>query len=414
MPSSGSRAPAAGGRSQRAEKEIQRPVTTLLPDFDLSEEQLEFRASLRRFLEDEAPLGETRRVMDSDPGWDAALWRRLCEELGLAGLAVAEVHGGQGFGLAELSIACAEIGRCLAPTPLFGSSALAGRVIAAVVGEAEAGEWLEPIAQGAVASLAWVEAAGTGTLEEVRCEARRAGAGVRLYGEKHCVLDARAADRFFVVARESQSEGLSGLGLFVLEEGTAGASVAPVESFDPTRRLARLHLDAAAARPVGVVGEVAAGLVRGFDEATVLLCAEIVGGMEKVLETAVDYARERHQFGRPIGSFQAIKHKCADMLIDFEGARTATRAALAAADEDDPERSLLACVAKAHAGPAYVRATTENIQIHGGVGYTWEYDAHLYYRRACSSSTLLGDAVVHRERLARSLAESVTEGVAQA
>ncbi|MBW2499999.1 MAG: acyl-CoA/acyl-ACP dehydrogenase, partial [Deltaproteobacteria bacterium] len=220
-------------------------MATLLPDFDLSEEQLEFRASLRRFFEERAPLSETRRVMDSDSGWDDGLWRRICEELGLAGLAVAEEHGGQGFGLKELSIACAEIGRCLAPMPLFGSAALAGRAVAAVAGEAEAGEWLEPIALGAVASLAWAEAAGTGRLEEVRCEARQVGADVRLYGEKHCVLDARAADRFFVIAREPESEGLCGLGLFVAEQGVGGASVVRVASFDPPRRLQRLRIDEA-------------------------------------------------------------------------------------------------------------------------------------------------------------------------
>ena len=159
--------------------------------------------------------------------------------------------------------------------------------------------------------------------------------------------------------------------------------------------------------PVGEVGNAGAGLRAGLEESTALLCSEMVGGMQRILEAAVDYASERHQFSRPIGSFQAIKHKCADLLIDFEGARTASEGAITALEEEDEERSLLVAVAKSYIGPAYARMTTENMQIQGGVGYTWEYDAHLYFRRALSGASMLGDAALHQERLARLVASGL-------
>ena len=377
-----------------------------LADFNLSDERKEFRDTLRRFFEEHAPISEVRRVMESGEGVSESLWKLASEELGLAGIAIAEEFGGQGFGLTELAIALAEAGRALAPIPLFASAALAARVVRAVAGEGEAAEWLEPIAVGRVATLAWVEAKGCWDPAAVELVAASDGENYRLTGEKHFVLDAPHAERFFIVARMPGTSGDEGLGLFAVEAGAAGLRVEERETLDLTRPLSTIRLEGALARAVGAAGSSGVAIRAGLDEATALLCAEMVGGMQIVLETAVDYAAERHQFSRPIGSFQAIKHKCADLLIDFEGARTASGGAITAFEEGDPERSLLAWVAKSHIGPAYLRMATENMQIQGGVGYTWEYDAHLYFRRALASGALLGDSSEHQERLARRVAAS--------
>ena len=378
-----------------------------LPDYNLSEEQLEFRDTLRRFFEEHAPMTEVRAVMESEAGVSRGLWKQVCKELGLPGLAIEEEHGGQGFALQELAIALAETGRALAPLPLFAVAGLAARAIQAVTTGSDRSAWLGPIANGMLATLAWVESSGRWSVDATTTEVHLDGS---LSGEKCFVLNADAAERFFVVAREAGSSGDEGLGLYAVESDAPGLSLCRVESLDPTRRLATLRLDRARARAVGEPHAAGPGLVAALEEATALHCAEMVGGMQKVLETAVDYASTRYQFSRPIGSFQAVKHKAADMLIDFEGARTATAAALDALDAKQAESSLLVSVAKAHTGPAYLRMATENIQIHGGVGYTWEYDVHLYFRRAHSSAILLGDASWHQNRLAEALVLQLDRG----
>ena len=378
-----------------------------LADFNLSEERTEFRDTLRRFFEESSPITEVRRVMEAGDGLSDPLWKLASEELGLAGIAIAEDFGGQGFGLAELAIALGECGRALAPIPLFASAALAGRVVQAVAGPAEGGEWLAPIAAGRIATLAWVEGSDSWQPQSVEMVAQSDGQAFRLSGEKHFVLDAPHAERFFVIAR---GPGAAGLGLFAVEADAEGLVVSPCETLDLTRPLSRVAFDGVRAERVGSGSEAQAAIEAGLDEATALLCAEMVGGMQKVLETAVDYASERFQFSRAIGSFQAIKHKCADLLIDFEGARTAADGAIVAHASRDPERALLGSVAKAHLGPAYRRMTTENMQIQGGVGYTWEYDAHLYFRRALACEALLGDSSEHQERLTRLVAAGLAEG----
>lgn len=394
-----------------------------LPDFNLSEERAEFRDTLRRFLEEHAPMTETRRVMEGDDGLSPGVWKLASEELGLAGIAIPEAHGGQGFGVGELAIALGELGRGLVPIPLFASAALAARAVEGACaapgadGPGDPGEWLGPIAAGHAATLAWVEADGRWEAGAVGLGVEDGGSGdtVRLTGAKHFVLDAPHAERIFVVARTRGADppgpaALDGLGLFAVEAGASGLAIQARETLDLTRPLSSLSFDGVEARVVARGDAVGPALQRALEEATALLCAEMVGGMGKVLETAVDYAAERHQFSRPIGSFQAIKHKCANLLIDYEAARTAADAATVACEDDDPERALLASVAKSHVGPAYVRMATESGQIQGGVGYTWEYDAHLFYRRALGSQALLGDASEHQESIARQLAETEVGG----
>ena len=381
-----------------------------LAEFNLSEERLEFRDTLRRFFEANAPITEVRRVMEGDAsGHDPGLWRLASEELGLAGIAISEDDGGQGFGLKELGIALGEAGRSLAPIPLFASAGLAARVVQHVAGDG-ASEWLAPIAVGRAATLAWVEASGGWDPGAVSLEMQGSGDDVRLSGAKHFVLDAGAAETLFVVARMPGSVGDEGLSLLAVSGDASGLVRERPECVDLTRPVWTLRFDDTPARVVGAPGAAAAGLRRGLDEATALLCAEMEGGMRKVLETAVDYAAERFQFSRPIGSFQAIKHKCSDLLIDYEGSRTASDGAIVAHDDGDPEAGILSSVAKSHLGPAYVRMATESGQIQGGVGYTWEYDAHLYFRRALASKALLGDASSHRDRLARDVASRLESG----
>jgi alkylation response protein AidB-like acyl-CoA dehydrogenase len=326
------------------------------------------------------------------------------EELGLAGLAVPEALGGQGFGLVELGLALAETGRALACAPLLGTTALAGRALAHTASGSARAELLGAVAAGDVFALALVEPGSGWDPARVAMQARPRGGGFALEGAKTFVVDGHTAQRVLVVAREPGSRGAEGLGLYAVEGEAAGLTRRRLDSLDRTRALARLDFAAVEARAVCEPGSAGPGLARGLDEAGALLAAEMMGGLERVLEAAVAHARARIQFGRPIGSFQAVKHKCADVWIALEAGRSAVREALAAADAGDAALPELASCAKAWCGDAFVRGAEENVQIHGGVGFTWEHDAHLYVRRALSSRELLGDGDFHRERIARRLA----------
>ncbi len=368
-----------------------------------SDEEREFRDVLRRFLAEAAPPAEVRRLMDSDAGFDEDAWKRLREELALPGLAVPEAQGGQGFGLVELGLALAEFGRSLACAPFFGTAVLAGRAALHAAQGAARDELLAAIAAGEVLALAWVEPGKNWDPAELAMQARRSGSDWLLDGCKSFVVDGHSARRILVAAREPGTQGLDGIGLFAVEAEAPGLTRRRLDSLDRTRALARVELAGVRARCIGEPGLAGPGLARALDEAAALLSAEMMGGLERVLETASEYARTRIQFGRPIGSFQAVKHKCADVLIALEAGRSAVRAALEAADAEDPEFAMLASSAKAWAGEAFVRGAEENVQIHGGVGFTWEVDAHLHLRRALSSRELLGNTAQHHERIARGL-----------
>src|SRR5262245_2958334 len=366
-----------------------------------TDEEREFRDVLRRFLAEASPPGEVRRVMGGESGFDAGVWRQMRDELGLPGLAVPESSGGQGFGLLELGLALAETGRALACVPLFGSAVLAGRAAARAAEGAARGELLAAVAAGEILALAALEPGMGAELAGVAMEARRSGPDHVLDGVKTFVVDGHVAERLLVVAREPGTRGADGLGLFAVDGAAPGLARRRLHTLDRTRALARLEFSGVRARAVCEPGSAGPGLARAQGDAAALLAAEMMGGLERVLDAAAEHARSRVQFGRPIGSFQAVKHKCADVLIALEAGRSAAREALEAADADDPEQGLLASIAKAWAGDAFVRGAEENVQIHGGVGFTWEYDAHLYLRRALSSRELLGDGTYHRERIAR-------------
>lgn len=373
-------------------------------DFAFSDEQEEFRATLRRFLAEHAPMTEVRRAFASGDGFDRALWKRMASELGLQGIALPGEHGGQGFGFLELGIVQEELGRALVPGPFLASAVLAAGAIRAAGTPADHAALLPGLAAGdRIATLALVEASGAWSPDSVSSVCRPDGDAMLVDGDKPFVLDAVAADLLLVAARAPGTRGTEGVSLVAVESASPGVTIRGAEALDPTRRWGRVELRGARGRTLGVPGAAAAPLARALDEAAIALAFEMIGGAERCLEMAVAYAKERVQFGRPIGGFQALKHKCAEVLLELEGAKSAVYYAGWVAAEGRPELAQAASLAKAAAADAYLRASAENVQIHGGVGFTWEYDPHLFFKRAKTSEILLGDPIRHRDRIASSL-----------
>jgi alkylation response protein AidB-like acyl-CoA dehydrogenase len=362
----------------------------------VSAEQEELRASVRRFLADRAPMSRVRELMETETGTDRAVWAQAGAQLGLQGLAIPEAYGGAGFGFAEQAIVLAEMGAALYGGPYLASAVLAATALLASPDEGARGELLPPIASGdTVATLAFTEDDGSWDPAAIRLSAVKDGAGWRLDGHKSFVLDGGTAGLILVVAATD-----AGLSLFAVAREAAGLRRATLPTLDQTRRLARLEFAGVTGRLIGSPGDAAAVLDRTLDVAAIALAAEQLGGAQRALDMAVEYAKMPRQFGRPIGSFQAIKHRCADLLLEVESLRSAVGYAAAAVAEDSAEVPALASLVKAYASEAYFHVAAENIQIHGGIGFTWEDDAHLYFKRAKSSELFLGDGSYHRERLA--------------
>ncbi|MBE9373302.1 acyl-CoA dehydrogenase family protein [Saccharopolyspora sp. HNM0983] len=356
-----------------------------------TDEQAELRTVTRRFLAERSPSGSVRRWMDSAQGHDPALWRQLTGQLGLAGVAVPERFGGAGGGPVELGIVLEEMGRALVPSPFFATAALAGQALTA---SGDGASWLPAVAAGSLtATLAVAEGSGSWRPADIATVASPSGDGWSLSGTKMFVVDGDSAALLLVVARTD-----TGPALFAVT-GDTGVQRTRLDALDPTRRLARIDLDGVPAVRIGSDDDAAPLLRQVLDLAVVALAAEQVGGAQACLRSAVDHAQVREQFGRPIGAFQAIKHRCADLLVEVEAARSAV--AYAASVATDPaERPVAAALAAAYCSRAYTHVAKENIQIHGGVGYTWEHDAHLHLKRAKSSELLFGAPTTHRARLA--------------
>ncbi len=368
--------------------------------FCFSDEQEEFRRVVRRFLEDKSPPGTVRRLMETAEGCDAAVWAELAGTLGLTGIHIPAAYGGQDFGFVELGIALEEMGRALLCAPYFASCVLAATAILNAATETRRQKFLPGIASGkTIATLAVSEPDGRWDAEGVRLTATASDGGFRLDGVKSFVLDGQTAELIVVVARAPGTSGAEGLTFFTVSADAGGIGRRALSCLDPTRKLARLEFSGVRAEPLGELGTGGPALARTLNQASVALASEMVGGAQKVLETSVAYAKTRVQFGREIGSFQAIKHKCADMLLAVELAKSAAYYAAAAADDDDPDLPALSALAKAAASDAYVQAASDSIQIHGGMGFTWENDTHLYFKRAKSSEVFLGDPNYHRELL---------------
>jgi alkylation response protein AidB-like acyl-CoA dehydrogenase len=318
-------------------------------------------------------------------------------QLGLQGLAIPEEHGGSGFTYVELIVVLEEMGRSLLCAPYFSTVALAANAILSSGDDAAKKELLPGIASGdAIATLGFTEDNGRWDEGGITTAATRAGDGWTLDGHKMFVLDGHVANLVVVAARTP-----AGLSLFAVDGNAPGLTRTPLATMDQTRKQARLELSGTPARLIGADGGAAPGLSKTLDLAAVALAAEQVGGAQRCLDMSVEYAKQRVQFGRPIGSFQAIKHKCADMLLEVESAKSAAYYAGWAAAEASDELPVVASLAKAYCSDAYFHAAAENIQIHGGIGFTWEHDAHLYFKRAKSSELLLGDPTYHRELLAQ-------------
>ena len=368
--------------------------------FAFTDEQEQFRSAIRRFLSDRSPTTEVRRLMGTAEGYDPAVWRQLSEELALPGIHIPEQYGGAGFGMVELCIVTEELGRALLCSPYFSTAVLAANAVLNAGTEAQKSALLPDIANGArLATLAVTEPDGNWDPMSIKVAAIPDVDGYRIGGVKSYVVDGHVVDLLIVAARAPKAAGRERLALFTLDANAAGVERRLLESTDPTRKIARIDFHGAHANLLGELDDGAKSILRTLDQAAIALANEMMGGAQALLESAVNYAKLRVQFGRTIGSFQAIKHKLADMLLDVELAKSAAYYAAQAAAVDDPEWPALASLAKAAASETYLHTAAECIQIHGGIGFTWDNDTHLWFKRAKSSEVFLGQPSYHRELL---------------
>lgn len=339
-----------------------------------------------------------RRLMETQEGFDPAHWREMAS-MGWQAMAIPEKFGGAGFGFLELAVLLEEMGRALVPAPFLSSVILAGNAVLEAGSEDQKQTILGGIAAGETrAALAFTEPNGRWDESGVETTAEPIRSGFRLRGIKSFVIDGHTATDLIVAARAPE-----GVSLFLLGGDAPGVTRRRLDTLDMTRKQAEVRLEGVEVGTNDVIGTLGSGwqtIERVLEKAVVALAAEQVGGAQKCLEMAVEYAKTRHQFGRPIGSFQAIKHKCADMLVQVESAKSAAYYAAWAASQDNEELAMVAPLAKSYCSEAYYFCASENIQIHGGIGFTWEHDAHLYFKRAKSSQLLFGDPAYHRARLA--------------
>ncbi|MFD4508128.1 acyl-CoA dehydrogenase family protein [Streptomyces sp. NPDC058457] len=362
----------------------------------LGEEQEELRLLVRTFLDDKATSHRPPPPGTGPQEYDGGLWRQLSGQLGLTGLTVPERFGGAGLGPAELGVVLEEMGRALFPSPFFATAVLAGQTLTHCGDEVAMDRWLPGVASGALtATLATAEPDGSWEADPPATMAERGPGGWVLSGTKTYVVDGHTADLLLVTARCPD-----GVGLFGVPATAPGLTSMVLDALDPTRPLARIRFDAAPATRIGA-GDASGSLAAVRDLVRAALAAEQVGGAAACLDMAVGHARTREQFGRPIGSFQAIKHKCAQLLVEVECARSAARFAGSVVGTPGTEAAIAAAVARSYCSEAFTHAAKENIQIHGGIGFTWEHRAHLYLRRAKSSELLFGTPREERARLAR-------------
>ncbi|HYX03507.1 MAG TPA: acyl-CoA dehydrogenase family protein [Reyranella sp.] len=366
--------------------------------FAFSPEQEEFRSNLRRLFAERSPPKEVRRLMETAAGFDREAWRRLNTELGLTAVRIPEAYGGQGFGFGELCIVLEEMGRALVCAPFFSTAVLATGAILNAGKEADKQALLPSIASGdTVATLAWVEDNGRWDAAGTALTVTPSAGSFRLDGHKSFVLDGHTADLIVVLARAPGSSGDNGLSLFAVDGNAQGLTRRALKTMDWTRKLARLEFKGVEAKLLGEQDGAAGPFARTMTEAAICLANEMAGVAERLREDSLAYSKLRVQFGRQIASFQSMKHKAADMLVDVELAKAAAYYAAAALDEGDNEVEAVAALAKAQASEACLQTAIHAIQIHGGIGFTWDNDTHLWFKRAKSSEVMLGDAHHHRE-----------------
>jgi len=376
-------------------------------DFAFTEEQEALRETARAFLAGRSGSEQVRAAMESEHGFDPAVWKQIGTELGWTALTIPEAFGGLGLGDVELLALLEPMGEALLCSPFFATVCLGANALLVAGSEQQKAAWLPGIAEGETrATLAVAEASGRWDADGVEATWAKDGGDYLLSGAKRYVLDGACADLLVIAARAPETHGEAGLSLFAVSGDADGLGRTPLPTMDRTRRLAALELDGlrvpAAAR-LGEEGTAGPALRQILQRAAVALGAEQVGGAQRCLDMSVGYAKEREQFGRPIGSFQAIKHKCADMMVAVETARSAVYYAGCVAAEAGPELPAVASLVKAWCSEAYFRCAAESVQIHGGVGFTWEYDCHLHLKRARGGEVFLGTPAEHRERVAREI-----------
>jgi alkylation response protein AidB-like acyl-CoA dehydrogenase len=373
-------------------------------DFGFSEEQEMLRQSARALLEKECPSAVVRKLMEDERGFDPAVWKKMAE-LGWLGLVIPEDYGGGGLSYVDLVLIMEEMGRVVLPSP-FIWTVMVAEAIKRAGSSNQKSSLLPKIASGElIATIAYLEPSAVWSADGIKMTARSEGGGYILDGTKLFVNDGHVADCLLVAARTGGS-GDSGITLFALESKRAGITVTRLTTMDQTRKLAEVKFSGVKADAGDVVGEAGNGwktLSETIDRGKVMLAGEMMGGAQKVLEMTVDYAKVRVQFGRPIGSFQAVQHKCANMMIDVEGAKSAAYYASWVVSNEVAEASLAAALAKAAASDAFRRVSAEGIQLHGGIGFTWDHDMHLYFKRAKSSEFTFGDANWNRELVAQGI-----------
>lgn len=354
----------------------------------------DLREAVRDFLTARSPSSAVRAAMDSPPGYDERVWRELTADLGLAAIAVPEEFGGAGAGLPELAVVFEEMGAALLCAPFFSTVALAIPTLLASGDAAATREYLPELVDGSRTATVVLN----GTLDAwepnaVALTARTDGGHSRIDGVAERVLDGYTANTVLVAANTS-----AGISLFAVDGDADGLGREPLTTLDRTRKIAKLSFDGVAARLIGTDGAVAAALESAYRVAVIALASEQLGAAQRCLDMAVGYAKERIQFGRAIGSFQAVKHRCADMLVLVEGARSAVRHA--AGLPEGEEQAVAASVAKMACSEAFLQVALDNMRIHGGIGFTWEHDAHLYVRRAKASQLIFGTPAYHAQHLA--------------
>lgn len=354
-------------------------------NFEFSDDQKLLKDQARSFLEDKCSPKEVRRILDGDEPYHPELWKGVAE-MGWLGASIPEEYDGLGLGYLELCVIAEELGRAVAPVPFSSTVYLFAEAIMIAGSEEQKKKYLPKVASGEIiGTLALAERAGAVTPKSIQASV----SGGTLSGTKIPVPDGDVADYIVVAARTGGSDDRS-ISLFVVEGGASGVARDAVETVDPTRSHARVTFDGAAAEPLGETGEGWSVVERIFDRAAVLMSFEQLGGAQAALEMGRDYALERYAFGRPIGSFQAIKHKLADMYVAAELARSNCYYGAWALSTDAPELPVAAATARVSATEAYHHCSKENIQVHGGMGFTWEFDCHLHYRRSKLLSLALG------------------------
>ncbi|HXD97250.1 MAG TPA: acyl-CoA dehydrogenase [Candidatus Acidoferrum sp.] len=374
-------------------------------DFGFNQEQELLRATARKFFESECTSEFVRARMAEPAGVTDGFWAKLAEQ-GWLGLIYPEEYGGAGLGFVDLTVLMEEMGRAVMPGPFFSTVLLGGLTILEAGSAAQKKEWLDKISAGeAKVTLAFTEPNARWDAAAVTVTARESGGTFTLSGTKLFVLDAHLADALVVVARTREGKRPEeGLSLFLVPRGAKGVDVKLLPTMDQTRKLCEVtftDVTVGADALLGPKDGAWSPLSRVLDRATVALCAEMCGGAQRVLDMTTEYAKIRIAFGKPIGSYQGVKHKAADMLVEIENAKSLTYYAAWAVDENVPEAPLAASMAKAYVSDAFRKAAGAGIQLHGGIGFTWEHDLHLYFKRAKSSEFTFGDGTWHRERVAQ-------------